>query len=164
MRLYELADGIRQLIATTEERDGLLTDEDLAKLDTLSESFEGKAETICRLISEEEAEVVARTAEVDRLQAGITTAKNRQKRLKQYLFDCMAKSGQRRIELTTFKVWIQANGTPSCDCKVEPDKLPEQFRKVTIEPNTSAAVEVWKTTGTAPDGFTIHRGEHLRIK
>jgi len=166
MKLYELGIAIRDILANADFRDGELTDEELEQLDGLADTQEVKVEVYCKLIREQEADIAARQAEIDRLQAGLTTAENRKERLKDRLKVAMMLSGQRSVETPLFKVWLQ-NSAPSAKCLVDdPATLAPEFQKVktTVTANTVHALDVWKTTGTIPEGFEIKTSESLRIK
>jgi hypothetical protein len=163
MKLYELTEAIRTLLASTDDHGGEMTDEQLAQLDALTVGLEHKVETICKIIREDDAEIAARAKEISRLHAGIVTAKNRQKRLRLYLQSCLTGGGHRRVVTNLFKVWLQAN-PPSAVCLVKPEELPDEFKRVTTSANCQAAINAWRVTSIVPIGFEIRQGESLHIR
>jgi len=157
-------------MAQADLRDGELTDEEFNQLDAITGSFNHKVDVLCQLSREDDSEVAVRQseidrlmAEVDRLRAGVVTAKNRAKRRKDYIQTCMEQAGLAKVKTDLFLVYTQAN-PPSAECVIPLDKLPERFLKVAVSADTVAAVKHWKETGEKPDGFEIRQGQHLRIK
>ena len=157
-------------MAQADLREGELTDEEFGQLDAMTGGFHHKVDILCQLSREDDSEVAVRQSEIDRLVAevsrlreGMTTAKNRAKRRKDYIQTCMEQAGLSKVKTDLFLVWTQAN-PPAADCVVPLDKLPPQFLKVAVSADTVAAVKHWKETGEKPDGFEIRQGQHLRIR
>lgn len=162
MRLYEISRDIRQVLDFLDS--GELTDEQTASLETLGLSFDSKVDSCCGLIREWESYIVVRESEIDRLKAGIDSYRNAIRRLKDYLKTNLETIGESKHETALFTIRTQAN-PPGCDC-IEPDvtKLDPKYIRTKQEPDKTAALDEWKRTGTAPNGFEIRKGSHLRIK
>lgn len=159
MRLYEIEENIRRLLDEVEDD---LTDEQLAELENLSMSMEDKVDNCCRMIREWECRANAIEVERRRLQAEESRERGKVARLKEYLRLSFIRLGLKRYETRLFKLRRQ-DSPPSAVCNVDPATLPDELRKVTIEANRTAAIASWRETGVVPDGFTIERGEHLRL-
>jgi ABC-type transporter Mla subunit MlaD len=84
MKLYEIAQAYRSIMAEIEAQEGLL-DGIEAQLDDVAEQFADKANAICALIAEADGEAKAYKHEADRLSTLAKAASNRSTRLKDYL-------------------------------------------------------------------------------
>jgi chromosome segregation ATPase len=160
MRLYDIRGEIRALLDSTD--DGELTPENLARLDELNLSLDNKIDNCCALLREWESTIAARQAEIDRLKMGIETHKNNVARLKEYMRDNLAQLDIKKHETALFTVRRQAS-PPAAKCQIDPVELDFMYRRTTITPDNAAAIDHWKQTGQAPEGFVITVSEHIRI-
>ncbi len=162
MKLYEIPTAIRDAIEYDEET-GELTDASLTRITDLELTLEAKADAICSIIREQLTLASAVGAEIDRLSKLKQTRDNAAARLKEYLRMNLELLGKPKLDMERFKVRIQRNSTPSVECLIDADKLPTEYQHHRIEPNKKAAADYWKKNGAAPDGFSVHVGNHLRI-
>jgi hypothetical protein len=160
MRLYDIRGEIRALLDSTD--DGELTPEQLARLDELNLSLDAKIDNCCCLLREWESAIAARQAEIDRLKMGIETRRNNVTQLKEYMRDNLAQLNIKKHETALFCVRVQSN-PPSAKPNVPVEELPDEFIRIKKEPNNAAAIDYYKSHGTAPRGFDVQIGSHLRV-
>lgn len=161
MRLYHIAADIRSVIDAAP--DGELSGDDMNRLDELVANLDDKVNAICSIIRESECSRIARQAEIDRLQTANRTDANLIERLKLYMLTALTFADAREHRTELFKIYRQSN-PPSMVPVVDPEFLPEEFKRVKIEADRTAALNSWKNTGKIPEGFRKEQGEHLRIK
>lgn len=146
----------------------MLYDEDVDEqmvLDTL-ESIEGdiedKADGYAKIIKELEAKSKARKEEAKRLTDSAKTFENKVKFLKQNLFNTMKETGKTKFTTDLFSFNIAKNGGLQ---KITIDgEVPEEYTKITIEPDMDKIRERLKILGDLPFAHLEPRGESLRIK
>jgi hypothetical protein len=138
-------------------------------LDALEGAFEDKAERIGLLIREREVSADAAKAEADRVAAIAKSHANTAMRLKEYLHAQMLRTGTKSVDTPVIRIRVQRNTQPTCAYVGDMDELPAQFQRIKIEVDKRAALEAWEQTNgdpnkrTAPDGFAIAWGTHVRI-
>lgn len=163
LKLYEIPSEIRRIMETgSDPETGELTDAAIMELDAIQMNLETKADGVCAIVREELSLESAVTAEIDRLRKMQVAHASRAARLKEYLKLTLEATGQKKLEMARFKVRIQAN-PPAASCVIDPKDLPDEFKWVRVEPDNRAAIDAWKKTGQAPEGFEIRQGTHLRI-
>lgn len=163
MTLYEINTAIRQIIECSP--DGELSETDIVAIDTLAISLEEKADGYCALYREWTAEADAIKAEGQRL---LERAESRHKaaaRLKERLRLTLADLDMQKIKTARFTAYRQGN-PPSVVLDIPTASLPEQFqrKKTIIDPDKQAILAHAESGGELPNGVSIIRGEHLRIK
>jgi hypothetical protein len=164
MKLYELPQAIRDLVDRAVDPETGEIDASMEEaLDALQEEFGRKAEYIALLSREAKAEAEAVGLEERRLKARRQAAENREARLKSYLHACLLNAGVDRLECSRVKIRVQANSRPSIQWTGDVAAIPEQYRRVTVELDGTAAYETVKAGGTLPDGFRVETGNHLRV-
>jgi predicted RNase H-like nuclease (RuvC/YqgF family) len=158
MNIYELSVRVRELLERVE-----LTEDENRELETLCEGLSGKVEAYCAVIAEFEADADVLAREEARLAAKRFTHENRVRHLKKALMDSLKNVGQTQHRTPKWFVRI-AKSPPKCSV-TENGKIADEFKEVTQTTrfNLKKAIEVYKATGQAPDGFEITEGEHLRI-
>ncbi len=162
MKLYEIDGAILSLLATADES-GELNDAVATELDNLAMDRTDKIEGICKVIRTAQGREAAIQAEIDRLQMAKRRETSAVDWLKNYLKSSMLSAGDKKIEAGTFTVRIQKNSAPSISVMIDAEKLPEQFRRVIVEPAKDEILKAWRANGAVPDGVTIEVGQHLRI-
>ena len=146
--------------------------ENLEKLlDDLEMEFTEKATRIALLVRQMEADALAAKYEEDRL-AKIRKGHERSARnLKKYLQHCMVAFNYPFIKSPRAKVRLQTNSQPSvrlADGKTIADIAPE-YVKAVPEIDKSAVLRAHANSAldrkdkTAPDGFVVEFGQHVRI-
>ncbi|PHV61066.1 siphovirus Gp157 family protein [Cyanobacterium aponinum] len=156
MKLWELSQDIEMLesaIAQIEddpnisdkEKEELLKDVYSQWLET-EENFEEKALNTASYIRHLEAVTNARKEEIKRLQALAKQSENQMNRLKTYLAEHMKRTEKTKIEGTTGKLSLRKKPKQlviSCDV----EDLPEEYCKVTIEPDKTKIKQFIKEHG-----------------
>lgn len=161
MKLYEITDQYRKLESYIEEIDNVGDAEAFTQLNEwVQDTLENKAQAICCLIKELDADAEAYKAEADRLTSLRKTTENKAKRLKEYLQWNLESIGQDKLKLPLFNVSIQANPESA---KVNEDLLPEGYWKIERKPDLSAIKEALKS-GEQVEGAWLERTRSLRIR
>lgn len=181
MKLYEIADDYRTLIAWMEDHAEELAQvsddgsgphpELLSQLDQIHDDFARKAEAVALIIRELIAESAAWKAEADRLAAHARATAARADWLKGYLLHQLRRMDLRRVDGRLIKIRRQVNTRPAIAPAGDPADLPSDWKKVTIALDGTRAYEDLKAAGklpTAPgeypiDGLRVTLGEHVRI-
>lgn len=167
MTLYETCDrqaAILSLLADLEEMaDGEIPEDLAAELDAIEGTIEQKVEAICQIRASLKYEGEAIDAEANRLKTRAASRHRQADALKHYLQECLERSGVKRVKTPLFTVWVQQS-TPSIAWDGLAEDVPEEFRRVKVEVDRQAAMNVWKQTGEVPAGFTISQGCHLQIR
>ncbi len=162
LRLYELPAAFRELDGLIDAMDGELPDDVGERLDALEATLEERTDAVCGLVREATVEADGYGAEIARLQALRIVAGNRAARLKTYLHGTLEALGRDRVDTGRFKVRVQRNSAASIRWTGDPDDLPDNLKRVTVELDGRAAQLALKS-GTLPDGFEVSIGTHLRI-
>lgn len=167
MTLYETCDrqsAILSLLADMDDMDEGEIPEDLAaELDAIDGTIEQKVEAICQIRAGLTYEGAAIDAEANRLKSRAASRHRQADALKRYLQECLERSGVKKVKTPLFTVWVQQS-TPSIAWDGLAEDVPEQFRRVRVEVDRQAAMNVWKQTGEVPAGFTISQGSHVVIR
>lgn len=135
-----------------------------AQLDTLLPALDQKFDNICRLLQEMEAHATAKRAEAKRLAGGAKTLEDRYEWLRSYLQRHLERIGMKEYRTPLFSATRTANSQPSVTFVGDVAALPPGLRKVTIEVDKKACLEVFKAGGQLPEGVEVKTGEHLRIR
>jgi hypothetical protein len=169
LKLWEISGEISGLMATIADLNGEITPQVEARLDELEGAFEGKVERIALLIQQYKVNADAAKAEEDRLAAIRKSFERSADGLRHYLYGGMLASGHDRVDTPRARVRIQRNTQPTCLYVGDPTAIPPEFQRVTVDVDKRKVLEVWEQTSanpeerTAPDGFKIEWGSHLRI-
>jgi len=156
MNLFELSSNWKNLYE--------LDSEDMEVFNALlqvDEAIEEKAVNIAYVVKKLEGDAETIKKEVDRLSALRKTNENKQKRLKEYLWQNMAYLGMEKIDTPLFKFAIQ-NSAPSLKI-TDTSKIPLRFQK--LEPVIDkAAIKESLKNGEEVEGARLIQGKHLRIR
>lgn len=163
MKLYDILHGLRVVEAMIDNAGGEITPETEAALAGLEGSLETKCDNIAALIDEAEADVTANQDRANRFAAKARMAGNKADRLKEWLKGALEAAGRDKVKGERFAVAVQQNSAPSIRWDGEPWTMPEQFTRIRVEPDGDRIKEAHKA-GTLPEGFTVKRGTHLRIR
>lgn len=172
--LFEISEDLHFLDDFLSDAEGDVSDETLeAEIDKwladLGDERDTKIDNYCALVKEFEHRAASRLQEANRIKALATTDANAASRLKVRLYEFLKAHDIKKLETLRFKVSRQANGGTlpvllAKDVQENPEKLPEEFRRVKYEPDITfiaAALDAGETFEWARYG---ERGEHLRIK
>lgn len=163
MKLYSLPAAFANLEILTDDN-GEIAPESLEALATLEMALEDKVDACCRVMRSYEARAAAFKEEAERLHVHQTRAEANAKRLKEYVKGVLDQLGMKKVETPLFSVRVQANPpTVKLDDNYDAADLPEEFKRIKIEVNKTAILEVAKAGGTLPPGVEVVRGSHLRV-
>ncbi|EAZ88773.1 siphovirus Gp157 family protein [Crocosphaera chwakensis] len=96
--------------------------------------FDEKAEKVAHYIKYLEAITEARKAEAKRIRVLASMSEKQGDKLRKYLIKEMQRVNKTKIEGVTCKLSMRKK-QPSICLKVEPEELPDEFKRVKIEPN-----------------------------
>ncbi|MDJ0730956.1 MAG: siphovirus Gp157 family protein [Crocosphaera sp.] len=97
-------------------------------------NFDEKAEKVAHYIKYLEAITEARKAEAKRLRVLASMSEKQGTKLREYLIREMQRVNKTKIEGVTCKLSMRKK-QPSICLKVDPKELPDEFKRVKIEPN-----------------------------
>lgn len=157
MTLYQLAAEYR---AAAEALDASESPDVDAILGPLEGGVASKADAICALVREAQAEETALKTEAARLRALADRAASRAARLKQYLRSNMEAAGLGRLRTERFRVSVVPS--PASVRWVGAGLPPEAVRVTTVTYDARKVLDLAEK-GSLPDGFELVRGSHLRI-
>lgn len=158
LKLYDIAPELEELTSKEE-----MTDEDIARIDELSHSFEVKADSIAAILGRLETEAAYCKAEEARI---ATLRKSRESRvswLKTYLQRSMEAAGIMALDLPTRKITLAKN--PPRVVVDDEGELPARFFTIIPESyqlDKKALLEALKD-GEIPGAHT-EQGLSLRVK
>lgn len=164
MNLYEISKDLAIIHDELAESGGELLDGLEARLDASTLAFRDKVEGIGKWIRNLAAREAGLKQELDRLTARKQAVDNLQKRLKEYVKQCMEIAGEKKLEYDSFTIAIQKN-PPSVDIQNEGTLqgkyitiIPEQ-----LVPDKKAIIADLKA-GVEVEGCALTQGTHLRIR
>lgn len=164
VRFYELADDYAAIMMRIEDNGGELSPIDEAELDAIEAGIGAKVDAIAGVIREAQATADAFDSEAKRFADRARTARRKADGLKDYLHRAMDFAALAKVQGERFRVRIQRNGQPSVRWTRDAWELPDDFRRVIVEPDLSAAREALKSGVLLPEGFEVVLGTHLRIE
>lgn len=156
MKLWELSEDLTELdneISTInddeniadEEKEKLLNDLLEQYLDSES-NFNEKAVNVAQYIKHLENLAELRKAEIKRLTALKNQADNQAKRLRDYLISHMMRTGKKKIEGVSCKLSLRKK-PPQLELNCEVEDLPQEYQRITIEPDKTAIKKFIKEHG-----------------
>ena len=161
MKLYSIPPAVAALL---DAPDGELSEADLAALDSLEMELAAKAEAICRLVRNSEAEAAAYRAEAERLSRSAQVAASNAARLKEYLRFNLERMGLKSLDAGLFKVRVQANGGKQpIDAPSDPMLLPPQCRRTTVSVDLDVVRSLLESGAPVEGCRLLPRGSHLRV-
>ena len=161
MRLYEIADDVRAVLAELDEAEGVLEGDLEERLDAVQMAFATKIEACLALAAERAAEAGAMAGEAERMRARSKAASADADRLRAYVHRCMSVAGERQVKTTLFTATIQKN----------PPRLmiygdvPEEWTEATVvvKPR-NADIKAALSRGEDLPFARLEQGESLRVK
>lgn len=181
MQLFKTTDELEKLAQEVADSEtGELTEEQEARLDSLQMARQEKVQGILHLMRKFEGEELLAEMEEKRIAKHKIRHRKSKEGLKDYLKREMLRLGEQRIEGLTFRVWLQRNAAPSVTIDVEPEQLPEVFRKtkVVVKADKEEIAAYWKKwleeqgkedetpeipkLPPLPEGVKVEIGKHLR--
>lgn len=164
--LYDISDDLWAIEAMLEETGEIVDGYIEEWLERVGDQRDMKVDSYCGLISELDARAERLRAEAKRLSEWARVEENKRDKLKERLKWFFEAHGIQRLVTAHFKPRIQANGgvLPLVLDEPDPLKLPEEFQKVRIEPDTEIIRSVLDSGDELPFAHYGPRGAHLRIK
>ena len=167
LKLYEYPAAFQALLdqvdADPAMADGEITPALAEAMDALELSFTAKVDAVATYILQLGREAEAIATEVGRLATLSKARLSRVAWLKGYLMAAMQSTGHTHVDTLRHKVRIQNNSQDTIEWLAPVAELPLDFQRMTITPDLMHAKEVLKQGGTLPSGFSVKRGQHLRI-
>ncbi|WP_130806487.1 siphovirus Gp157 family protein [Senegalia massiliensis] len=160
MKLYELTETYNNILNLLEDDDAEV--EGLEKaLEQLEEDINVKAENIAKLVKNIESDINSIKEEEKRLRSKKNTLQNKVKSLKDYLYDQLKATGNKKVKTPLFSVWYQ-NNAPSLEI-VDEYKIPDEFIEYEKKILTRDILNVIKS-GLEVEGVNLKQTESLRIR
>jgi hypothetical protein len=183
LKLYEHVDDYQVVLDWMDEHDEAIRaagGELPPELDELFAAVVGdvtaKAESCALVYRNLAANASAADAEAKRLAALAQGYTRQAETFRAYIQRQMERAGIPRIDGPRAKLWLQKNGAASVRPK-DADVIPLECRRVRVEFDARAAMELLKARGVAPEpedgvvevacevgALLVQRGVHLRIK
>jgi hypothetical protein len=173
--LYDVVKEYRAALAwMADHEEELSSGEVHPELDAMLDQVEGdlnaKVQNVALVIQDQAADVKKLVDEASRLQDRARSASRRIDHLKEWLAFNLRAAGVTKIEGDLIKVGLRKNSAPSIKPE-DPEFIPEEFRKVVVSFDGTAAKKHLKDAGKLPadigryeiDGLIVERGQHLRI-
>lgn len=154
MNLYELSGNYNQLLNCDIEA---VAD----TLEALEDAFKDKAVNIAYVIKNLDADSKAIAEEIKRLQDRKQAFDNKQKYLKEYLYNSMQSTGMTSVKTPTITLGIKKN-PPSLDVRSE-EHIPDEYFKVERKLNRKDLLTYIKNGGVI-EGCEIKQGTSLSIR
>ena len=134
-------------------------------LDAIEGAIEDKAEACAFIMRNLDADIDAIKAEEHRLEKRRKALEKHKNNMKENLYSTMKSVGRREIKTPLFSFNIQkAGGKRGLILDIEPDKLPAEFQKVTIEANNEALRQYLQENESCEYCHLAEQGESLRIR
>lgn len=170
--LYELSNDLTDLELALEDMD--LTDEQQQEAIAIylagsaGDELKVKVGNVISFSRECQARSEARAKEAALLAKGAKAYENMGKKLHYAVFECMTVHNIDKLETERYTLAIQANGgvvpliVPE---NLDASTLPEAFRVVTYQPNSTALRAALEAGTEEIEGITLgKRGKHLRVR
>lgn len=142
--LYDIDADLREIEDALWESGGDIDDEIDDRYATLLDAREDKVDGYYALIRTFSAEAEKFSAEEERMAGKRKAAENAARRLKDRLLASMQARGERELAGRLGKVKVQKAGTRPVELLVDPDDLPERFRRVTVATDSRALAAALK--------------------
>lgn len=170
-KLWEIGAELDTIGTYIIEAGGEISDGLQQMLDDVEMEFTEKATRIALLIRQFEADAAAAKMEEDRLEKIRKSSEKSAKRLKDYLKHSMIAFEFPFIKSPRARVRIQSNTQPSIRFAdgVSLDDVDPKYRKTVETLDKAAVVRAFDASAadrkekTAPDGFVVEYGQHVRI-
>lgn len=164
--LFGLTDEIKAIVANIVEAD-VADDEDevqalIAELDELYDAKEAKRQGYVYVIKNSLAAAVNNKGVAEDFDARAKAHTNLAKRLKERLLFDMQQNDEQAVPAGEFKIARQRNSQPSVILDIEPEDLPRDYQKVTVEADKDALKRAINR-GETIVGVDLETGEHVRF-
>jgi hypothetical protein len=163
--LYTLAEDLAELESILdnpevppEEKQGFIDQWLKAQGDTLK-----KVDGYCALIRQKSAEAAMFKNEETFFKDKRTAAENTAQDLKNRLLVFMQWRGQDRMDAGRFKVSVCSAGKAPVIVECDPAELPDELKKITIEPNKTAIGEKLEAGEDVPGCSIGERSRYVRV-
>lgn len=124
MKLYEITNDIRDLLAMAESGD--LSSSDIEDtLEALNLEFNAKAEAVIKVRQQMLSDVVSIDREIERLESLKSAPQKSAARLEEYLKDMMLATNKDKLDLGLFKVTLRKASVVLGE--IDEDKIPAEF-------------------------------------
>lgn len=160
VKLYEIANDHRGLMALAEDSDMDITD----TLEGIEGEFNGKAESLVSVVLNMDGDVTAIDAQIERLAARKAAIKNRQESMKDYLRQNMEATGIKKISCPLFTInCVQGREVAQIESE---ESLPDEYVKVktTVSPDKNAITKALKEGEDIPGASLQRAKSSIRIK
>jgi len=170
LKLYEISAEYDRIAEQIIENGGELTPELEAELSEIEGAFEEKAERVALYVRNLLASAKVYEEEISRLEGKQDALLASAKSLKAYLKRNMEKLKLTKIPGKLATVAIQKNSQPSVRCDFDQDALAglevvaSHLVNTAYSLNRKAVVDLHKKGGDLPEGITVERSTHLRIR
>ncbi|MFO3716092.1 siphovirus Gp157 family protein [Anaerococcus cruorum] len=155
MNLYEITEAYMAL-------DNLEPSEDIKHyLEGISDEYDQKIENITYVIKNNEGDIDALAKEIKRLTDKRKALENKNKYLKDYMFDSMKIIGKDKVKAGTFDLRIQKN--PRSVNIIDADLINEEYFRVKTEIDKSKIKKALEE-GLIIEGAELVQTEGLRIR
>lgn len=161
MRLYEISDELRAVLAELDEAEGVLEGDLEERLDAVQMAFADKVQSCLALAAERAAEAGVMASEAERMRARSKAASADADRLRAYVHRCMNAAGERKVVTTLFTARIAKNPAKLVVFGDVPEAWTETI--TTIKPR-NADIKAALTRGEALPFARLEQGETLRVK
>lgn len=151
-----------------------ISDEKMAKFFSLQDATHDKVDNYVHLMENleigakvREAEYKAHKEAIEKHRDAAKAARNRIKRLKDWMKLCMIAVEKAKIETDHFTVAIQLNGgVPTVNIPPDPDfkTWPEELIEIISSPDIEAIREWAAEKKDLPEDVEVFRGTHIRIR
>ncbi len=160
--LYEITGDYLRLLEMLEEEESIDPQAFKDTLEGIEGEFEIKADGYARVLKELVAEAGKYDAEIQRMTTRRDSLNNRNKMLKQHLYESMKATGKTKFKTDLFSFGIQKNGGLQ-PLEILPDvEIPDKY--LHKEPDNTKIREALKNGAELPFAVLKERGEHLSIR
>ena len=143
--LYTIDGELAQLESALIEAGGEITDEVNERFDDLLQMRQEKVAGYVAVIRRLETSAEAYASEAKRLSSNARAMQNSADRLKQRLLDAMTARGDQEYETPLGRVRTYEGSARSVTVLVDPDDLPDRFKRVTVAPDKRALADALKS-------------------
>lgn len=167
--LFDLSQELHDLYDHLEALEGDVTDPDVERaidawFDRLGKKREEHLDNYAALIRELEARAEARREEARRLADRARRDAGRADYLKHRLVSFLQEHGLKTVETRRYRLTVaRSGGKPPVLLKAEPEQLPPEFQRVTVDADLTAIRDVLERGESLSFAELGERGHYLRI-
>lgn len=162
MKLYEITEQYRELLALADDQDMAQAVSDT--LEAVADDFNKKAEMVSNVVLNFQSDIASIDSEIKRLQQRKTQIKNKEDSLKEYLRMNMERTGISKISCPLFSITC-AKGREVAVVD-QTDELPDDYVsvKTSIEPDKKKITDDLKAGVDIPGARLERTKSSIRIK